>query len=49
MTSTATNCFNGTDGTATVNVVGGTTPYSYNWSTGGVNATVTGLSLEHIQ
>ncbi|GAB4286321.1 MAG: hypothetical protein Kow0068_11880 [Marinilabiliales bacterium] len=32
------------DGTATVVVFGGTIPYSYNWSTGGTDTTITNLT-----
>ncbi|MFQ5334713.1 MAG: hypothetical protein ACE5DN_01430, partial [Flavobacteriales bacterium] len=32
------------DGSASVNVSGGTTPYTYQWSSGGTNASETGLS-----
>jgi gliding motility-associated-like protein len=38
-------CFNGTNGSATVNVTGGVSPYTYAWSpTGGTNASASGLS-----
>lgn len=33
-TSTNVNCFNACDGTATATISGGTTPYTYVWSTG---------------
>lgn len=43
--STDVSCFNGSDGTATVNVNGGTQPYNYQWQPSGqVTATATGLS-----
>ena len=42
-TSIATDELLGSDGTATVNVSGGTAPYTYNWSSGGTGATETGL------
>jgi len=42
-TSIATDELLGSDGTATVNVSGGTAPYTYNWSSGGIGATETGL------
>ena len=37
------SCNGGSDGSATVSTSGGTTPYSYLWSTGGINATETNL------
>ncbi|HEY4797482.1 MAG TPA: PKD domain-containing protein, partial [Bacteroidia bacterium] len=38
-------CNGGTDGTAAVNVTGGSAPYTYHWfSSGGTTATATGLS-----
>ena len=40
--STNTNCGN-CDGTATVNVSVGTSPYTYNWNNGQTIATITGL------
>lgn len=44
--STNVSCFGGADGTATVDVAGGTPFYSYQWlPTGGNNATATGLSV----
>ncbi|MBW8050657.1 MAG: T9SS type A sorting domain-containing protein, partial [Cytophagales bacterium] len=42
--STNVSCNGGSDGTATVNASGGTSPYSYNWSSGGIDTTETGLS-----
>lgn len=39
------NCNGGNDGSATVNVSGGTTPYTYNWSSGGNGATENNLSF----
>jgi gliding motility-associated-like protein len=42
---TNVSCNGGSDGTATVSVSGGTTPYTYSWApAGGNNATATGLS-----
>ncbi|MES2284807.1 MAG: PKD domain-containing protein, partial [Bacteroidota bacterium] len=42
---TMPSCYGGSDGSATVNTVGGVTPFSYLWlPTGGTNATATGLS-----
>ena len=42
--STDVSCYGGADGTATISVTGGTTPYSYLWSDGQTTATATGLS-----
>ncbi len=36
-------CFNGNNGSVMLNVTGGTTPYSYNWSNGSTNANISGL------
>ena len=45
MSSTNVLCHGGTNGSATVNVTGGTTPYIYSWSpSGGTSATATGLA-----
>lgn len=42
---TFVSCFGGTDGTATVNVTGGTGPFTYAWSpSGATTATATGLA-----
>ena len=38
------NCTGGNDGTATINVSGGTEPYSYNWSNGSGEMMVVNLS-----
>ena len=38
------SCFAGADGALMVTASGGTTPYSYLWSTGAVTATITGLT-----
>ena len=37
------SCFGGSDGKATVTVFGGTQPYTYEWSNGSTDKTVTGL------
>ena len=42
--SSSTSCFNGNDGTATINMMGGTAPYSFQWSNGQTTQTATGLS-----
>ncbi len=41
----STPAYNGNDGSATVQVEGGTTPYTYAWNTGELTATITGLPL----
>jgi hypothetical protein len=38
--STSVNCFNGTDGSATVTATGGTTPYQYDWIGTGVSTAI---------
>ncbi|SFS46515.1 T9SS type B sorting domain-containing protein [Sphingobacterium wenxiniae] len=44
-TQTNVSCFNGSNGTATVSVSGGTGPYTYSWlPSGGTSQTATGLS-----
>lgn len=44
--TTNVSCFNGSDGSATANVVGGTAPYTYSWSPlGGTNQIATGLPI----
>lgn len=43
-TSNNATCATGTDGSATVSVTGGTTPYSYSWSNGATTSTVSSLS-----
>lgn len=44
--TTNVSCFGGSNGTATANVVGGTAPFSYQWSPlGGTGATATGLTV----
>jgi len=42
-------CFGGNDGSATVNVTGGTPPYAYQWSTGANTNTESGLSAGNYQ
>ena len=44
VSSTNESCFDAADGTATVDVTGGTTPYSYLWSNGQTSATAVGLA-----
>ncbi|MEM9023086.1 MAG: SprB repeat-containing protein, partial [Bacteroidota bacterium] len=43
ITSTPTLCNGGSNGTATSNTTGGTSPYTYAWSNGQTTATATGL------
>ncbi|MFT6166245.1 MAG: gliding motility-associated-like protein [Vicingaceae bacterium] len=43
-TSTNVSCNGGADGTASVTVTGGTTPYSYSWPSGDTTANDTGLT-----
>ncbi|MBO0934570.1 hypothetical protein [Fibrella aquatilis] len=43
-TTTAVNCFAGTDGAVSLTTSGGTQPYSYSWSTGTSTSGITGLS-----
>ena len=42
--SSSALCFNGNDGTATINMMGGTALFSYQWSNGQTTQTATGLS-----
>ena len=42
--SSDVNCFGGNDGSAAISASGGTPSYSYLWSTGSTNASVSGLS-----
>jgi hypothetical protein len=44
VTATNVNCYGGTNGTATLTVSGGTTPYTYNWSNGATTQNLTGLT-----
>ena len=44
VTTESTSCANEQDGTATAIVNGGMAPYTYNWSTGGTESTITDLS-----
>jgi hypothetical protein len=42
-------CYQSNDGTASLTITGGTAPYSYNWSSGGMNSQVSKLSSgDHI-
>lgn len=43
-TSTDVTCSGADDGTATVSVTGGVSPYSYLWSNGATSSSITGLS-----
>jgi hypothetical protein len=43
-TTTDVTTYNGTDGSATVSVTGGVSPYSYSWTSGANTATATGLA-----
>ena len=43
-TSTNVSCNGGADGTATINVTGGTAPYSYSWPSGDTTASDSGLT-----
>lgn len=38
------SCYNGSNGAATANMNGGSQPYTYQWSNGNTNATITGLT-----
>lgn len=46
--STDALCFESADGTATVNVSGGTPPYTYMWSNGSTSNTITGAKGTYI-
>ncbi|MBI4648202.1 MAG: PKD domain-containing protein, partial [Bacteroidia bacterium] len=43
ITKTNVNCYGGCVGTANVSASGGATPYAYLWSSGGTDATISGL------
>lgn len=45
VTKTDVSCFGGNNGTATANVTGGISPFSYVWSNGQTTQTATGLSF----
>ena len=44
ITATDVTCFGLNNGSATVNITGGTNPYTPNWSNGGANATISNLA-----
>ncbi|MFH1608880.1 MAG: gliding motility-associated C-terminal domain-containing protein [Patescibacteria group bacterium] len=44
ISTTDVNCFGWGDGTATANVVGGTSPYTYLWSTGAITPAIINLN-----
>jgi gliding motility-associated-like protein len=44
LTPTPVSCFNGIDGIANSTVSGGTSPYTYNWSSGATSPNASGLS-----
>jgi gliding motility-associated-like protein len=44
MSSDNVDCFNGSNGSATANLVGGTSPYTYLWSNGNTTQTISSLS-----
>ena len=45
MSTDSISCFNGSDGTATVAVLGGASGYTYAWSNAGTTSTITGLTV----
>ncbi len=44
ITSTNISCFGANDGSATANATGGSTPYTYQWSSGQTTQTINGLA-----
>ena len=42
--ATSVNCFNANNGSASVNVTSGTSPYQYAWNIGNTNTSITGLT-----
>ncbi len=44
-TQTPISCFGGTDGSATVNITGGVSPYTYSWNTSPAQSTPTATNL----
>jgi hypothetical protein len=44
VTSSDVSCYGGNDGSISVNVTGGTPPYSYSWNNGNTTSTITGLT-----
>ena len=46
ISTTDAQCFGSFDGTATVNATGGTTPYTYAWSSGATSATAIGMPAD---
>jgi hypothetical protein len=47
ISKTDTSCYTETDGTATINVTGGTAPYTYNWNTTPSQSGQTATGLAH--
>ncbi|MES2592744.1 MAG: PKD domain-containing protein [Bacteroidota bacterium] len=45
ITQTPISCFGGNDGKATVNVTGGSSPYTYSWNTSPAQSSVTAINL----
>jgi len=45
VTTTDASCFGICDGTASATPVGGTPPYTYNWSNGGTSSSISGLCI----